>query len=164
MRQLIRLLLLPGLVGWLISGCSEKIEPKPYTYSQLLTGTEKKTWRMVSVVILDDGNSSGVIPVSQLNSPTCITDDLLTFYADAEHKFEASEGATKCNASDPDVYVTDTWNVVNANATAEFYIPLLNGKYPWIIKNLTETVLTVEYYFGDIDASYRFTFNAVTTK
>ncbi|WP_420147974.1 hypothetical protein [Spirosoma sp.] len=164
MRQFKRLLLIPGLIGWLISGCSEKIEPKPSTYSQLLTGTEKKTWKMVSVVINDDGQSSGVIPVSQLNTAPCITDDLLTFYADAEHKFEASEGTTKCSASDPDIYVTDTWQLVNANATLEFYIPILNGKYPWIVKNLTENALTVEYYFGDINASYRFTFNAVTTK
>ena len=163
MRQFIRFLLIPGVVGWLLGGCSEKVEPKPVTYSQLLTGTEKKTWKMVSVIILDENQSSGVIPASQLTP--CVSDDLLTFYANAEHKFEASEGATKCSASDPDVYVTDTWQLVNANATLQFYIPLLNGIYPWTLKTLTENVMTVEYYFGDtINASYRFTFNAVTTK
>ncbi|GAB3799864.1 hypothetical protein GCM10028819_24070 [Spirosoma humi] len=164
MRQFIRLLFIPAVIGWLLGGCSEKIEPKPATYSQLLTGTDKKSWRMVSVQIIDDGNASQVIPVSQLNADPCITDDILTFYADAEHKFEASEGATKCKAADPDIYVTDTWTLVNANATLAFYIPLLNGIYPWTIKNLTSTVLTVEYYFPDINASYRFTFNSTTTK
>lgn len=164
MRQFIRLLLIPGVVGWLLGGCSEKIEPKPLTYSQLLTGTTSKSWKMVSVQIIDDGVSSGVIPVAQLGTNPCITDDILTFYADAEHKFEASEGATKCSASDPDIYVTDTWTLVNANATLQFYIPILNGVYPWTIKNLTASTLTVEYYFTDINASYRFTFNPTTTK
>ena len=164
MRQLIRLLLIPGLIGWLLSGCSEKIEPKPVTYSQLLTGTEKKTWKMVSFQAIDDGTASSVIPVSQLNVSPCVTDDLLTFYANAEHKFEASEGATKCNATDPDMYLTDDWTIVNANASITFYIPLFDGKYIATIKNLTATVLTIELYFGDINASYRVTFNSTTTK
>ncbi|WP_026261850.1 lipocalin family protein [Spirosoma panaciterrae] len=164
MRQFIRFLLIPGFIGWILGGCSEKIEPKPPTYSQLLTGTDKKTWKMVSFQVIDAGNASGVIPVNQSNIAPCIYDDYLTFYANSERKFEASEGPTKCSASDPDLYLTDTWTLVNANATLEFYIPVLNGKYPWIIKNLTSTSMTVQYYFQDIDASYQFTFTPVTTK
>ncbi len=162
-RQLLRLLLVPGAIGWLLGGCSEKIEPKPLTYSQLLTGTEKKTWRLVSVQIFDQGKSDGVIPAVQLNDP-CIIDELCTFYANAERKYEVSQGAIKCYPSDPDVYITDTWTLINANATLEFYLPILDGKYPWTIKTLTDRVLTIEYYFGDIDASYRFTLNPTTTK
>lgn len=164
MRRFIRLLLIPGTIGWLLGGCSERIEPTPVTYSQLLTGTEKKTWRMVSLQVVDDGTASQVIPVAQLNVNPCIKDDLITFYADAERKFEASQGADICYSSEPDVYVTDTWALVNANATLEFYLPLLNDKRPWTVKNLTSNVLTIEDYFGDINASYRFTFNSVTTK
>lgn len=164
MRSFIRLLLIPGVVSWLLGGCSQKIEPVIPTYSQLLTGTEKKTWKMVTVQIIDDGNASSVIPVNQLGVNPCILDDLLTFYANAEHKFEASQNTLKCYTSAPDIYVTDTWTLVNANATLEFYLPLLNGVYPWKIKNLTAQVLTIEYYFSDINASYRFTFNPVTTK
>ncbi|WP_461148343.1 hypothetical protein [Spirosoma pulveris] len=164
MRHLIRLVLIPVLTGWLFGGCSEKLEPKPATYSQILTGTEKKTWKMVTFQVIDDGTPSGVIPVSQSGINPCISDDLLTFYANPEHKFEASEGATKCNQSDPDIYVTDTWTLVNANATLEFYMPVLDGKYPWTIKNLTANSLTVQYYFPDVNASYQFTFNSTTTK
>ncbi|GAB4039016.1 hypothetical protein [Spirosoma gilvum] len=168
MRQLIRLFLIPGVMVWLLGGCSEKIDPVIPTYSQLLTGTEKKTWKMVSLEIRDNGNSSGIISTAQAVAAgivaNCIADDLLTFYADADHKMEASEGATKCSASDPDIYLTDSWTLVNANATLQFYIPILNGVYPWKLKNLTASAMTVEYYFGDIDASYRFTFNAVTSK
>ncbi|WP_338874876.1 hypothetical protein WBJ53_04560 [Spirosoma sp. SC4-14] len=160
MRQFIRLLLIPGVLGWLLGGCTEKIEPHPTTYSQLLTGTDKKTWKMVSIQVFDNGQGSGVIP-AQSAVASCIADDLLTFYADAEHKLEASEGATKCNPQDPDIYVTDNWNLVNATATLEFYIPAVNAKVPWTLKNLTDRTFTVEYYFPDIDASYRFTFNPV---
>ncbi|MBC3786140.1 hypothetical protein [Spirosoma utsteinense] len=164
MRTLLRFLLIPVLFGGLFSRCTEKIEPKPITYSQLLTGTEKKTWRIVSLQVFDEGQGSGAIPIAQSGVDPCIYDDLCTFYADDERKFEASEGASKCNAADPDIYLTDTWTLVNANASLEFYLPVLNGKFPWTIKNLTASVLTIEYYFADIDASYRFTLNAVATK
>ena len=164
MRLFIRLLLVPGIAGWLLGGCSEKIEPKLPTYSQLLTGTDKKSWKMVSLQIIDDGNASSVISVGQAISQglisSCIADDILTFYANADRKFEASQGALICYPNNPDVYVTDTWTLVNANSTLAFYLPILNGVYPWTIKNLTSQTLTIEYYFSDINASYRFTFNA----
>lgn len=163
MRTVLRFLLIPILAG-LFSGCSEKIEPTPITYSQLLTGTEKKTWRMVSIQVFDNGQSGGVIPVAQSGIDPCEYDDLYTFYANDERKFEVSEGATKCQADAEDVFVTDTWTLINANASLQFYLPILNGIYPWKIKNLTAQTLTIEYYFPDIDASYRFTFNATTTK
>lgn len=119
---------------------------------------------MVSFQIIDDGNASAVIPVNQLNVNPCLLDDLLTFYANAEHKFEASQNTLKCYTSEPDIYVTDTWTLVNANATVQFYIPLFDAVYPWKIKNLTAQTMTVEYYFSDINASYRLTFNPVMTK
>lgn len=119
---------------------------------------------MVSLQVFDSGTGSGVIPVNQSGIDPCIYDDLITFYANAEHKLEASEGATKCSSSASDIYLTDSWDLVNANATLAFYIPVLDGKYLATVKTLTATVLTVELYFGDIDASYRFTFNSVTTK
>jgi hypothetical protein len=164
MRTFLRFLLIPTLFGGLFSGCSEKVEPIPNTYSQLLTGTEKKSWRLVSLQIFDNGQGSGVIPVAQSGVNPCVYDDICTFYANDERKFEASEGATKCNAGDPDIYVTDTWTLINADASLEFYLPILDGKFPWTIKNLTASVLTIEYYFPDINASYRFTLNATTTK
>lgn len=163
MRIILRFLLIPVLLSGLFGGCSEKIEPTPITYSQLLTGTEKKTWRMVSLQILDNGQSSGVTPIAQSGVDPCIYDDLCTFYANDERKFEATEGATKCNTADPDVYLTDNWTLINADASLEFYVPVLNAKFPWTIKNLTANVLTIEYFFPDINASYRFTFNATTT-
>jgi hypothetical protein len=81
----------------------QKIEPVPNTYSQLLTGTEKKTWKLVSLQVFDNGQGSGVIPVQNGLNP-CIADDLYTFYANDERKFELNEGSVKCNATNPICY------------------------------------------------------------
>lgn len=152
---------------WLFGGCSERFEPKPLTYTQLLTGVNQKSWRLVSFQVIDDGNASQVIPAQGQFNP-CIVDDLYTFYANDEHKFEASEGATKCNSADPDVFLTGKWSLINATATLNFPFPLLTDQsLPYTIKNLTGTVLTVEIYLQnlqDLNASYRFTFNSVSTK
>lgn len=164
MRPVLRFLLLPALLGGLFGGCSEKVEPTPITYSQLLTGTEKKSWRIVSFQTFDDGQSAGVTPIAQSGLEVCEYDDIYTFYANDEHKFEVSEGPSKCTATAPDVFLTDTWTLINADASLEFAFPLLGIKYPYTIKNLTASVLTIEFYFPDINASYRFTFNATTTK
>ena len=162
-RTCLYIFLVPALLGGLLGGCSEKIEPKPITYSQLLTGTEKKSWRIVSFQIFDDGNASGVIPAAQLDAP-CVIDDLYTFYANDERKFEITEGASKCNANNPDVFYTDNWTLINADASLEFGLRILNLKYPYTIKSLTASVLTIEFYVPDINASYRFTFNATNSK
>ena len=164
MRLTIRNLLILFAIAGLFLECSEKIDPKPVTYSQLLTGTDKKAWRLVSYQVIDEGVASSVISV-QNNFNPCVADDQYIFYANEEHKFEVTEGATKCSQNDPDVFITDTWALVNSNASLQFVFPILTDQaYPFTIKNLTSSVLTIEYYFPDIDASYRFTFNAVTTK
>ena len=164
MRTVLRFLLIPVLLGGLLGGCSEKIEPTPITYSQLLTGTEKKTWRMVSFQSFDNEQSSPVTPIANIGLDECVYDDLFTFYANDERKLEISEGPTKCEADDDDIFKTDNWTLINADASLEFEIPILGGKFPWTIKNLTAQTLTIEYFFQDINASYRITFNATTTK
>lgn len=167
MRTLFRFILIPLATAWIFGGCSERIEPQPLTYTQLLTGPNQKSWKLVSYQVIDAGNSSQVIPVQGQFNP-CVADDLYTFYANAERKYEASEGASKCSAGDPDVFLTDQWALVNATATLQFVFPILSDQaLPYTIKNLTSNVLTIELYLQnlqELNASYRFTFNAVTTK
>ncbi|GAA4399304.1 hypothetical protein GCM10023187_10920 [Nibrella viscosa] len=170
MKSLIlNLAVLITLTG-LLSGCSERIEPKPVTYSQLLTGTEKKAWRLVSYQEIDEGQAYPVVGVQQyvtqvLGANLCLADLQYVFYANEEHRYEVLQGANKCNAQLPDVLITDTWALVNSNATLEFFFPLVTDQaYPFVIKNLTDRVLTIELYYQDINVSERYTFNAVTTK
>lgn len=139
------------------SGCTEKNDPKPAVYSQLLTGETSKSWKLTSVLILEKGKEVQSISASEF---TCQGDDLYVFYADGENKFQVIEGASKCTTADPDIVVENTWSLVNSNATVSFIIPILYGSpLPFIIKSLTATQLSVELYFEDEDdTSYRFTF------
>ncbi|GAB3893897.1 hypothetical protein GCM10028803_08540 [Larkinella knui] len=160
------LVLAMGLMG-LFSGCSEKLEPKPTTYSQLLTGIDKKAWRLVSFQVIDLGQKSGVIPIQNSIDP-CRADDQYVFYAGEGRKFEYNNGATKCANSETDPLIEDSWSLINSNATLEFVIPVYElAVLPYTIKSLTENTMTVELYYDKvytdpIDVSYRFTFNSNT--
>lgn len=149
-----------GLLLLTLGGCTETTEPEPLTYSQLLTGKEKKTWSLVSFEIIDEGEGSGTIPADNLFNGACEADDQFVFYANAERKYEFTNGPTKCSSTEPEILLTDSWNFTNANATLEFAFPVLStGKLPFIVKSLTETSMTIEIYLDDIqgiDASYRF--------
>lgn len=150
-----------GLGLLALGSCSETPEPKPLTYTQLLTGTEKKTWTLTSFEIIDEGQGTGAIPASNLFNNNCEADDQFVFYANEERKYEYTNGPTKCNTTEPDILLTDTWSFTNANATLEFAFPVLSsGRLPFIVKSLTSSSMTIEIYLGDIDASYRFVFSA----
>lgn len=159
------LTLAAGMILLTLGGCSESLDPKPLTYTQLLTGTEKKAWSLVSVEVIDEGEASGPIPASNFFNNACEADDQYVFYANGERKYEYTNGPTKCATSEPDILLTDTWAFTNANATLEFAFPLLGGIVPFTVKSLTSTSMTIEIYldnFQDIDASYRFVFSSST--
>lgn len=162
MKSLYKILSISILALFAIS-CSEKLEPQPLTYTQVLTGKEKKTWTLTSATIVDEGDKFD-IPGNQLLA-SCQLDDQFVFYANEEKKLEYTNGATKCRSTEPDLLITDVWQFTPANSTLEMGIPRLFGgsKLPFIVKTLTETSMILEIYFGDIDASYRFTF-ASTSK
>lgn len=152
-------------VGFVIfaSGCSEKLEPTPLTYTKLLTGDTKKAWLFTSIVILDNGVADPPVSARDIVAP-CFADDQYVFHAGNERKFELTEGATKCAPTDPDVYYTDSWTLINANAQLEFVFPILTGQtLPYVIKSLTANTLVVELYesnLGGPNISYRITFAA----
>jgi Lipocalin-like domain len=153
-----------GLMTLVASSCAEKFEPKPLTYSQLLTGETKKSWQFSSIIIVDNGIADSPIQARNLID-ACWADDYYTFYANDEKKFEISEGPSKCDPRDPDIYLTDDWTLVNATATIEFAFPVLTDqKIPYVIKSLTANTLVMEYYDQDYKISYRMTFTSTTTK
>ena len=158
MKYLFNVAVLTSMIAGL-AGCSEKLDPQPAAYSQLLTGTTSKTWRLSSVQVLSKGQQPASIAASRFG---CEGDDLYVFYADAEKSFQVTEGASVCKAGDPDLVVESTWSLVNANATLVFVIPFLTATptpIPFVVKSLTKTNLTVEFYTKDEDdTSYRFLF------
>ena len=151
-----------SLAAWLwlggvgLVGCSENRPPEPATYAQLLTSTTSKTWRLASLLVINDGGQPTNVPLGG-----CDADDQYVFYAGDVRRFQVTEGATKCSPADPDVVVESNWSLVNANASLTFVLPLLAGSpYPFTIKSLTATTLTVEAYQDD-NTSIRCLFNAV---
>jgi hypothetical protein len=141
------------------NSCTQKFEPTPLTFTQLLSGTESKTWVLSSAKIIDSKNESPDIKGSDLLDP-CELDDQFVFYANEEKKLEYKNGGSKCTNTEPDLLITDSWELLQGSAELDMGIPRLfgNSKLPFIVKSLTSSAMTLEYYFGDIDASYRFTF------
>lgn len=151
------------IVLFMVSSCSETLEPTPQTYSQLLTGTENKTWRLTTIELLE-----GDSPPYAFSLPACISDDLYTFHAGDSKFYQVLEGASKCAPEDEDIVVEDSWALVNANATLNIIFPLLaDVRLPFIIKKLTESSMVIEIYFDEDDegnsSSYRMTFTSPRT-
>ncbi|MDQ3536059.1 MAG: hypothetical protein M3421_10585 [Bacteroidota bacterium] len=141
----------------LILSCSERLEPTPQTYSQLLSGTESKTWRLTTIQLIE-----GKTAPFTFQLPQCITDDQYVFYAGDIKLFQVLEGPSKCDPEEEDFFLEDTWSLVNATATLHMVFPLLSdARLPFIIKSLTESSLVIEIYFDedeDGSSSYRMTF------
>lgn len=143
-----------------LSGCSEKNEPKPLTYTQLLSGTTSKTWKLTGLQIVEEGKEPQSL---NINDPSdfdyCTYDDLYTFHADKERTFELKQNTIQCNADAPDLYFTDSWSIVNANATITFGIPIF-GYGAYTIRRLTDKSMTLDYYLQEYNFSYRIVFTA----
>ncbi len=149
----------------LLGACSEKLEPTPFTYSNIFTGQTKKSWRLTQLTIWEEGKPDITITESQLPQAlggACIADDLYTFSANAERTFEVLEGATKCNPNDPDVYLTDTWSYASGNATLTFLFPVLaDFPLPFIVLRATPSEMEVEIFLNESNSeSYRMVFRA----
>lgn len=73
--------------------------------TELLAGTVSKTWKNTKAEASQPGGLKIDLVITQ---PTCITDNLLTFYPNNTYEFR--EGATKCNATDPDLLLKANWS------------------------------------------------------
>ena len=120
---------LSGLV--LFTGCDkDDPEPAPKTKTQLLT---QSTWRFSAITW------GGTDYSSQL--PTCYKDNTLKFEANGTGV--ADEGATKCNAGDPQTNAY-TWSFASGETQLTASHPLLpGGSNTFTINTLSETQLVV---------------------
>ncbi len=147
----------------LLVSCSEKFEPRPFTYTQLLTGKTKKTWRAAGLQIRENGQTVAEFILPQND---CIFDDLYIFYANPEKQFQVDDGSLKCSPDDPQIFIESTWSLVNANATLEMVIPFLAPfPLPFVLRELEEDEFTVEIWL-DVEntESYRIIFLEVDTE
>jgi hypothetical protein len=141
----------------MLSSCSEDIKPEPFTYSQIFSGKNSKTWKLKSISLIEKGKSD-----INYSLPNCITDDVYIFYANEERLLEVKEGNSKCSSGDPEVIATDTWSFVNATASLSFVFPLLADiALPYIVKDVNKTNMTLEIYLDEAGTqSYRMKFQS----
>ncbi len=90
-------------------GCKKNSSNKSKT--ELLT---QKAW-IQSNSEIKSGTSDWSIDPNWTYTPSCEKDDNVVLKADGT--FEKNEGATKCNPSDSQVYITGVWSLLNDGNT-----------------------------------------------
>lgn len=154
MKSFKTIMVIPFLA--LVMSCSETVEVTPFTYPQVFTGKVSKSWTIRSVQLLQDGKGTQTFGLS-----SCATDDVYTFFNNSERGYTVTEGATKCNADDPNVIVDSSWSFVNATASLTIIMPLLSDQpLPFILKEIDDSKMVLDIYFDDDKSSYRFNFKS----
>ncbi|MBO9660954.1 MAG: hypothetical protein J7527_19180 [Chitinophagaceae bacterium] len=140
-----RIIVLPLLLLWLIltvQSCKKDNEP---SRMDLLTA---RPWRMVSGVVTDaSGTESDVY--SGLRA--CERDNEFVFKSDLVH--EHTEGATKCNPSDPQVVYFASWKFLNNESVIE--ISAGSEKLEYRIISLTATEFLFDVIYGSLTQHIR---------
>lgn len=93
-----------------IASCGKKTTTNTSTTSktktQLLT---QKTWKLTNVRYKIN-SGSWVDAYGTISS--CVKDNIVTYSTSGAYSID--EGATKCNTSDPQTYISGTWNFQNS--------------------------------------------------
>lgn len=136
--------------------CTEKVEPIPYNYTLKFTGDVKKGWSIRSYQYLEEGKGT---QTGHLDD--CLGDDLYIFFANEERRVEIRDNDQKCVETDPDLLAEGTWGFSNTGATLTMPFPLLSdGPIPFIVREVEDDRMTLEIFFSNNKASYRFNFLA----
>jgi hypothetical protein len=99
------------LVVIMLHACSKKDEQVAApTKTQLLAKNWKLTAMTIAPAVLGQTN---LLP----SFPTCEIDDIVKFNANGTYSLD--EGLTKCSPSDPQVYETGTWRLLNNDTQIE---------------------------------------------
>lgn len=147
-----------GIVSGMMFSCSEEVVPTPYTYTEVFTGENSKTWKIKFLEETLDGKIIDRFSVS------CASDDRYVFYANTEHKFEVLTGTQKCSgASEPNT-IEDTWTFTNSSATLTMILPFFSpdSAVPLIVRDADSDEMELEIFFNDDNSgSYRIHFEVV---
>jgi hypothetical protein len=144
-----------GIIFAVLFSCTEKLEPQPNQYAKVFTGETRKSWHIRSIQLLEEGKGTQTFGL-----PDCLSDDQYIFYANVEKTYEVTNGSTKCEAGEPDLIVSDSWEFSNANATMTIIMPLFSdSKLPFFVRDVDDDELELEIFLDeDNTASYRINF------
>jgi hypothetical protein len=113
-----------------VCACGGEDEPEPIS-AELLTGSTSKTW------YITDHDLAGTADFE--DQPACIQDDRWVFYSD--RTMEQNEGATKCSVTDPQIYVTGSWELFPESKTLRLTRSTIIN---FTITKLTESVMVLK--------------------
>lgn len=98
-----------GLV--FIFSCKKNETTPAKTKTELLASTISKTWKNTKIQVTNEQGLSADVTAFQ---QPCLTDNVVIFFPNKTYEFR--EGATKCNATDPDLIIKANW-AFNADET-----------------------------------------------
>lgn len=161
-----KLYIIVGLFVTLL-GCTEPLVVTDYTYPQVLTGETQKSWKVRNIQIVRQGKGTLTLDPSVFldnEGETCNADNIYTFINNSERGYRITEGATRCNADDPDINYEGNFTFVNSSATLSFFMPALTdqGILQFTVAEITENTLVLDLYF-DETSNYRLNFRPTGT-
>lgn len=159
------------IVGLLLilSGCTEPTGVLEYDYTKVFTGGDKKSWKIRTVEIVRSGKGTLTIPAEYFfddEDETCLSDDVYTFFANSERAYQVTEGATKCNDTDPDIKYDGSWSFVNSAAVLTIKVPALyeDSALPFIVYTANDNELVLDIYIDELNKNnYRLNFRPTGT-
>lgn len=86
-----------------MAGACKKSSEEPKPVLEYLAGTTSKTWKVNKVIVKQGSAEVDLLP----GQKACDTDNLLLLFTDKTYEFR--EGATKCDAGNPDLILKSSW-------------------------------------------------------
>ncbi|HZX75184.1 MAG TPA: hypothetical protein VFE57_12230, partial [Cyclobacteriaceae bacterium] len=131
--------------------CEESVTPNPPTFYKIITGNNKKTWKLTALKWTGEGQDD-----IKYTLGNCYKDDLYIFYANTEKLYEVTGGTIKCSSDETATLVSDTWSMVNATATLTVVIPIFSDNpLPFFVQKVTSKEMTLQIYL-DQDNKYSY--------
>ena len=101
--------------------------------AKVLSGNYRKSWQVVKYLINDEDYTSLFMP--------CALDNIQNFYTDG--RYIEVEGATKCDASDPDIFDEGTYEF--SDDYSLFILSASHLQVSFTIVELTESRFKIKY-------------------
>ena len=122
----------------------KKDEPQKSNRDLLI---EKTCWKIKTIETKDQTTGTYTDVTHFLFPQACKRDNCYRFYK--EGKYEESEGATKCNDSNPDIISSGNWSMASDNKTVT--ITQEGGSNVYVITSINATNMVVE---GMVEISF----------
>jgi hypothetical protein len=162
-------LLISVAILFLVSSCKED-DPEPLkaeTQAVLLAGSKgsTKSWKLSVATYQEESN-----PSVDFDLTPCILDNIYIFTNNDDQSYRATEGATRCNTTDPDLLEAGNWTFTLDGKILVVLPDELNYSdgalfsfltYPSEILDLTETSMKLKMNVIELGSSYSYTLTFV---